>query len=172
MISVTPRQRNLQKRRNRSILEEKESLTIALRGGTPTTEPVHEQNGEQNGESRINERIEERLDNESYHQHLDKQEQSPRELLDSELNNNHPLLNRPQTAPADPCRLTDPASDSSSGSTLTASGRLADGDNISLASTTSSLSTSSIATTDSSTLSDAAKRQSVSSLSDLEHLGE
>ncbi len=45
-----------------------------------------------------------------------------------------------------------------------------EGDNISLASTMSSLSTSSMATTDSH-LSDAAKRQSVSSLSDLEHLG-
>ena len=46
-----------------------------------------------------------------------------------------------------------------------------EGDNISLASTTSSLSLSSIATTDSNALSDAAKRQSVSSLSDLEHMG-
>ncbi len=48
-----------------------------------------------------------------------------------------------------------------------------DGDNISLASTVSSLSAcSSVATSESSTLSDSAKRQSVSSLSDLEHLGE
>ena len=48
-----------------------------------------------------------------------------------------------------------------------------EGDNISLASTMSSLSTSSVMTTDScSTMSsDVAKRQSVSSLSDLEHLG-
>ena len=67
---------------------------------------------------------------------------------------------------------TNVSSADSSSSTLTPGGRVPDGDNISLASTTSSLSTSSIATTDSSTLSDAAKRQSVSSLSDLEHLGE
>ncbi len=58
--------------------------------------------------------------------------------------------------------------------TAPASTRL-EGDNISLSSTVSSLSTSSITTTDScSTISstDVAKRQSVSSLSDLEHLGE
>ena len=48
-----------------------------------------------------------------------------------------------------------------------------EGDNISLSSTMSSLSTSSAITTDScsTTSSDVAKRQSVSSLSDLEHLG-
>ena len=72
-------------------------------------------------------------------------------------------------------RITPPADDNLGQTRLDIPGQTArmEGDNISLSSTMSSLSTSSAITTDScSTMSsDVAKRQSVSSLSDLEHLG-
>lgn len=95
--------------------------------------------------------------------HLDDNYNEKHPLLESVMNNNNRTENGSY--------IEHVSSSDSSTSTLTPHSRL-EGDNISLASTTSSLSTSSIATTDSSTISDAAKRQSVSSLSDLEHLGE
>ena len=159
-LTVTSKRTNPQQRRHRqrSLLEEQESINRALK------DKFSDSNSTQPDKCVTLTATDDMFnDNDRIHSLLNK-ERFVRE------NNNNRI-----ESPTQHSTIIDTVSSSdSSTSTLTplnGQNRL-EGDNISIASTTSSLSTSSIATTDSSTMSDGAKRQSVSSLSDLEHLGE